>query len=280
MGIGLVILLGVLQGLTEFLPVSSSGHLRILAELFGVDDPQTLFDILLHVGSLMAVLVVYRDLFWKMLKGLGRFLKRPGTLGDEPYARLVLLAGVGTVPTGAIAVAFGDRMEGLAAQLAFVGSMLLVNGCILLGLGVVNRGAMADERAGGAGRRSLEELRISDVLIVGTAQGFGIFRGISRSGSTIAAGLLVGLKQDAAAALSFVLSVPAILGALVMKMDFDAIEAEGVGVYILGATVSAVVGTVALLLVLRLLNRGKLHHFAWYCFAVGVFALLWPALSG
>ncbi len=276
MGIGLVVLLGVLQGLTEFLPVSSSGHLRILAELFGVDNPQTLFDILLHVGSLVAVVVVYRELFWKMLWAFGRFLRRPASLADEPYARLVLLAGVGTVPTGAIAITFGDRMEGLAAEMAFVGAMLLVNGFILIGLGVMNRRAMADDASS---RRSLEELRVTDALIVGTAQGFGIFRGISRSGSTIAAGLMVGLQQDAAAALSFVLSVPAILGALVMKMDFEAIQAEGVGAYIVGAVVSAVVGTIALWVLLRLLNRGKLHHFAWYCFAAGLFALLWGPLS-
>ena len=275
MAIGLVIALGVLQGLTEFLPVSSSGHLRVLSELFEVQDPKTLFDILLHVGSLVAVLVVYRRLFIGIVVGFWRLVSRRGTWSEEADARLGVFAIVGTVPTALIAVLLGDWMEGLAADIRFVGAMLIVNGCVLLGLGVLGRRALRNANPG----RDLSEMRISDALIIGSTQGLGIFRGISRSGTTITAGLMTGLSQEAAAAFSFVLSVPAILGALVLKFDSAAIAADGAGSYILGAVVAAVVGILALTLLLRLLRKGQLHHFAWYCFALGALVLVYPALS-
>ena len=269
MGIWLVLGLGALQGLTEFLPVSSSGHLRLLAAWFGVEDPQTLFDILMHVGTLLAVFVVYRKLFGKMLNALWRLIRAPSTWPSEPYARVAVFAAIATVPTGIIAIAAGDAMESLSAAPWVVGVALLVNGCILLFLGRLSSRSSATSDG-----RSLEELKLSDALLVGTVQGLGIFRGISRSGSTITAGLVTGLRQDAAAAFSFVLSVPAILGALVLKFDSSAVaSADQAWLYLAGAVTSGVVGTAALIAVLRLLRGGRLHVFAWYCFAVGAIAI-------
>ena len=272
MVLGLVVALAVLQGLTEFLPVSSSGHLRVLGEVFGVEDPATLFDIMLHVGTLVAVVVVYRKVFGRMLSASWRFARRRSGFADEPDLRLAVYAIVATIPTGIIAVLLGDAMEGLAQDISFVGAMMLVNGCILLVLGRLVGGAAPGSVAK---RRGLDELRLGDALVIGTVQGLGIFRGISRSGSTITTGLVVGLQREAAATFSFVMSVPAILGALVLKFDPDKIGADGAGPYVLGALVAAVVGTAALLVLLRLLRSGRLHHFAWYCFAVGVFAIAW-----
>lgn len=263
----LVVALAVLQGLTEFLPVSSSGHLRLLSELWGVEDPQTLLDIMLHVGTLVAVVVVYRTLFAKMTGATLRVVAKPKRWAEEPYARLVALAIVGTVPTGAIAILLGDTMESAAASIAFVGGALVVNGVVLLVLGWLSK------RRGAQEGRPIEALRLTDALVIGTAQGFGIIRGISRSGSTITAGMAVGLNQDAAAAFSFVLSVPAILGAMVMKFDAEAMAAGQLAPTLVGMLVAALVGTLALILLLKLLGKGKLHHFAWYCFALGAAAI-------
>jgi undecaprenyl-diphosphatase len=276
----LAIALGVLQGLTEFLPVSSSGHLRLLEALFGVEDPQTFFDILLHLGSLVAVFIVFRAVFWRMITATGRVLRRPTRLAEglaaEPDARLVLLAAVATVPTGLIGVLLGDVMEGLAGDIWVVGVALLVTAAILVLLGRLT----AHRAASGQPGRSLGELRLTDALLVGTVQGLAVFRGISRSGSTITAGLAVGLDREASAALSFVLSVPAILGALVMKFDAAALQTGQVAIFAAGALASAVVGTLALLLLLRMLRAGRLHHFAWYCLALGLAAIVYGLLPG
>ena len=268
MGLGLALLLGVLQGLTEFLPVSSSGHLRLLEHWGGVQHPTTFFDILLHVGTLFAVFFVYRDVFRRMTVSLWKCVFRSSKFKDEPDARLFLLACLATVPTGVIAIAFGDSMEAFAGAPTFVGSMLVMNGFLLLGLGWLQKAQKEGEG------RTLEELTAKDALVIGAIQGLGIFRGISRSGSTITAGLGLKLNQEAAAAFSFVISVPAILGALVMKVDEAGATGMEAHVLILGAITAAVVGTIALIVLLKLLKKGHLHHFAWYCFALGVIAML------
>lgn len=271
MALGLVVLLAIVQGIAEFLPISSSGHLRVIAEVFGLDDPQTLFDILLHVGTLVAVVVVYFERIRGLLGAFGRLLRRDRPIKEQwhsdPNLRVLAFVVVATIPTGLIAIAVGPLLEGWAASLAFVGTALLVNAVLLVLLGRLiktNRGT-----------RSLEELTLKDALLIGLAQGFAVTRGISRSGSTITAGLLLGLRQDAAASFSFLLSIPAILGALVLTLkDFDGgFDALVPG--LIGAVIAGVVGVIALKLLLRLLDRGRLGLFAVWCAAVGVFALVW-----
>lgn len=274
MALGLVVALAVLQGLTEFLPVSSSGHLRLLSEWFGVDRPQTLFDIVLHVGTLVPIVFVYRGELGRMIAACWRVLRAPRTLPDEPYARLTLLVGVATVPTGIIALTIGHAMEALAMDIAFVAAALTVNGVVLLGLGVLQA------RPSAVDGRTLDELRVRDALIVGTLQGFAIFRGISRSGSTITAGLLCGIERETAAAFSFLLSIPAILGALILEFDAEALGGEGLPVFLLGGVVAALSGLFALVVLLRMLRRGRLHHFAWYCFALAALAFWWRFTTG
>lgn len=274
MTVGLVILLAVTQGLTEFLPVSSSGHLRLLQRGFGVDAPQTLFDIVLHVGTLFPVLFVYRREIGRMLDGLWASARRGATPAQTAHARLALLVVVGSVPTAFIGLGLGEVMESLALDLAWVAVALTVNAFILFGLGFLQR------RGEAAPGRSLQELTIRDALLVGTVQGVAVFRGISRSGSTITAGMLSGLDRESAAAFSFLLSVPAILGALLLKIDIDLIAADGLSIYLLGGAVAAATGTVALLVLLRLLRRGRLHLFAWYCLAIAAIAMYWRFSNG
>jgi len=282
MSIPLAILLAVLQGLAEFLPISSSGHLRILQELFGIDDPQTLFDVLLHLGTLVAVVWVYRDLLWRMTRDTFAALARPAHLAasyrERRDFRLFVLVCLGMVPTGLIAITLGDTFEGWAASLSFVGAALLVNAVMLVFLGrlLARRTRSPDVADHGLG---LDQLGFRHALLIGAVQGLAVIRGISRSGSTITGGVLFGLRQDAAAAFSFLLSIPAIVGALVLSLrDYHgdgAILVPG----LIGAVVAAVVGVIALRLLLSMLGQGRLGLFAGWCAAVGLAAILWDAFG-
>lgn len=272
MGIGVVVLLAIVQGIAEFLPISSSGHLRVAAELFGLNDPQTLFDVMLHVGTLVAVVVVYRDRVSGLFGALGRLLRGQVQWRTDADLRLMTFVVVGTIPTGIIAIALGQTLEKWAASLVFVGVALLVNAVMLVVLGRLIRDPRRAKNA-----RDLSAMTMKDALLIGLAQGVAVTRGISRSGSTITAGVLLGLRQDAAATYSFLLSIPAILGALVLSLkDFDG-EASALLPGLLGAVIAGIVGVIALKLLLKLLDRGRLGLFAGWCAAVGVFALIWHA---
>jgi len=277
MGLWLVVLLAVVQGVAEFLPISSSGHLRIFQEVLGLEDPQTLFDVMLHVGTLVAVVWVYRERVAAVLAGAWRAVaRRNGRTLPEFWAadadfRLFALVGLATLPTGVIALLVGPLLEGWAGSLAFVGAALLVNACLLFVLDRLLRSGKAT--------RGLETLTWKDALLIGLAQGLAVTRGISRSGSTITAAVALGIKQDAAAAFSFLLSIPAILGALVLTLkDFDG-ELDLLLPGVFGAVIAAVVGIAALKLLLRILDKGRLGLFAGYCALVGLGALIWHFTS-
>ncbi len=270
MAITLTVALAVLQGLTEFLPVSSSGHLRLLSAFFGVEEPQTFFDVALHVGTLIPILVVYRESVGKIARELFAVAGRSVTLEASPYARLGWFVLVASIPTGVIGILVGPMMETLAADTLWVGAALAVNGCLLLFLGRLSRRIDA-----GGDARSIEELTARDAVIIGVIQGGAVFRGISRSGSTITAGLLTGLDREAAATFSFLISIPAITGALVLKLAQGGLSGvDGVSLAV-GVLVSALVGWLALKWLLRLLHGGGLTHFAWYCFVLSGVTILW-----
>lgn len=270
MALTLTVALAVLQGLTEFLPVSSSGHLRLLSAFFGVEEPQTFFDVALHVGTLIPILLIYRGTVAKILGELLAVMGRSASLETSPYARLGLFVVVASVPTGLMGVFVGPLMEALAADLLWVGAALSVNGVLLLFLGRLSR-----RIDGGGQARSIEALTGRDALVIGTVQGCAVFRGISRSGSTITAGLLTGLDREAAATFSFLISIPAITGALVLKLAEGGLSGVDGLSLVVGVLVSAIVGWVALKWLLRLLHGGGLTHFAWYCFVLSGVTILW-----
>jgi undecaprenyl-diphosphatase len=255
--IWLALLLGVIQGLTEFLPVSSSGHLRLMAAAFGVTDPQTLFDVCVHAGTLGAVLAVYRKDVLRMLGGLFR------PSWSEPGFRLGILVVVGTIPAAVIGIGLGHFFESTFASVTAVGGFLLINGCILM----LSRNAPE-------GGRTLDELTLRDAILIGCAQSFALFRGISRSGTTIVAALKIGVEREAAASFSFLLSIPAIGGAVLLE-GRKAFADGGVDVVPLavGAVSAGLSGYIALRFLITLVRGGKLHHFAWYCWALGILAL-------
>ncbi len=253
----LALVLGLVQGLTEFLPISSSGHLRLMSAAFGVQDAQTLFDVCVHAGTLGAVLAFYRKEVLRLLKAL----LQPGW--SNPDFRLGVFIIVGTLPAAVIGIGFGDVLESNFASVTTVGVFLILNGGILM---------LA--RNPPARGRQLDELTWRDAILIGCAQSVALLRGISRSGSTIVAALKLGVDREAAATFSFLLSIPAIGGAVLLE-SAKALDEGGVPVapLVAGTVVAAISGYAALVLLVKLVKGGRLHHFAWYCWALGAVAL-------
>lgn len=252
--------LGLIQGLTEFLPVSSSGHLVLGQSVLGLKEPVLLFDIFVHVGTLAAVFVVFRSDILSMLRGLWA-TDREGRMGR----RLLFLIAVGSVPTAALGFFFKDLFESLFASTTAVGVALLITGFFLL-----------LTRLAPTGRHTLQTTGPMRALIVGLAQGLAITPGISRSGLTISVGLLLGIERRLAAHYSFLLSIPAILGALLLQIvHWDPQTEVSVSTLVTGGVVAAVSGYFALNILLRVVRAGALHWFAPYCWALGLTTLAW-----
>ena len=266
------ILLGLIQGVAEFLPISSSGHLAIAEHLLGMSgasDIPEFFDVLQHLGTLVAVFVAYwddvRDMVVEFFCGV-RDLARGSTPTPVPPARrMILLIIVGTLPL-LIVLPIKDLVEGLADNMYFVAAALLVTGCLLFASDRVRKG-----------RKTEKSATMVDVLLVGVAQAIATCPGISRSGTTITAGCFRGFDRKFAVRFSFLLSIPAILGANILSLK-DAVEAgiiwADVPVYLVGVVVSAVVGYACIRLLKMIADRGKFGAFAYYCWAVGVLTLI------
>ncbi|MGK7344790.1 MAG: undecaprenyl-diphosphate phosphatase [Candidatus Nitrospinota bacterium M3_3B_026] len=261
-------LLGAAQGLTEYLPVSSSGHLVIAQSLFGLAEPVLFFDITLHLGTLAALLYYYRGDVAAVFRGAAEGLKdiRGGegwakTLRARPGLRLGALIAVGTIPTGLVGVFFKDDFERMFGSPKLAGAMLIVTGAMLF----LTRWAPG-------GGRPITRVGWAEAVIIGVAQGLAITPGISRSGATISAALFLGVEKEDAARFSFLLSAPSIIGA--MALGF---EPDGGGVppssLALGFLASAAVGYICLALLVALLKRGKFSWFSYYCFAAGALTL-------
>ncbi len=258
------VILGLLQGITEFLPVSSSAHLVLGQKLLGLDQPELLFDVAVHVGTLFAVLVVFRAEVWAMLRGLWA-RDQEGRQGR----RLLLLVVAGSIPTAFMGLVLKDFFESLFASTAAVGLALLVTGGLLM-----------STRLAPKATRGLEQTGWGRAFGVGVAQGLAITPGISRSGATIAIGLMLGIERELAARFSFVLSVPAILGALALQIKhLDSPAQVPLAPLLTGALVAALSGYAALRVLLRVVKGGRLHWFAPYCWALGLVALAWAWLG-
>ena len=268
------VLLGFIQGLTEFLPVSSSGHLvlaqALMGEEFFASEQAVAFDLVLHLGTLLPVLWFYRADLGRMTRaslGGGAPSVEPGILGwlradpDRWLAAMVILA---TVPTGIIGVLFKDTFEALFHGVRPVGIALLITGSLLFAT-----------RWRTGGKVDAASMTVLAALILGVAQGLAITPGISRSGTTIAVALFLGFDRALAARCSFLLSIAAILGAVVLMAK------DGVGFQeiqplpmLAGFLTAMVVGYGALVMLVMLVRRGGLHRFAYYVWPVGLLALL------
>ncbi len=253
-----IIILGIVQGITEFLPISSDGHLVVADRLVGLFSHETLPEgdvletIILHLGTLLAILVAY----WRPIVRL---------LGAD--RRLIGLLVVGTIPAGVIGLLLKKYCDQWLTDPLLTGAMLLANGGLLLWINRQPQGTLA-----------YQKLNYRQTLWIGTCQAAAPLPGISRSGTTIAGGLAIGLSREDAATFSFLLAVPAISGAVLVALIELARGAEissGTETLALGAAVSFVVGLASLRLLLRVLNSGRLNWFGWWCIALGALVVGW-----
>lgn len=258
MSISAALILGVIQGLTEFLPISSSGHLAVAQHFLpGFHQPGLLFDIILHLGTLLAVLIYFRSEVALLLRGL-----TPNESGAQGR-RLIVMLVLGTIPAVIAGLTLGPLIERSFTSLAVVGLGLLVTASLLLVSKRFNRnGAQAG--------RTLDDVSTTDAVLVGVVQSAALVPGISRSGSTIVAGLGRGLSRETAARFSFLLSIPAILGATLYELPKVRLLSEGAATaYVVGFLASFLIGYIAIAIVLRCLEHHKFYAFGYYCLAVG-----------
>lgn len=265
------ILLGILQGVTEFLPVSSSGHLAIAEHLLNMTEASEIpqfFDVLLHLGTLIAVFIAYREDILEMIQefilGISDIAHGSTPVPVPPARRLIILIIAGTLPLFAV-LPIKDRVESLGDNMYFVAGALVVTGILLY----------ASDRVG-KGRKTEKSAPIISALLVGVGQAIATCPGISRSGTTITAGCFAGYDRRFAVRFSFLLSIPAILGANILSLK-DAIEAgiiwAEVPLYLAGVATAAAVGYLCLWLLRYIAERGKFGFFAYYCWLAGAATL-------
>ena len=256
------VLLGVIQGLTEWLPISSTGHLRLFEKMLGFEAP-ILFDVILHVGTLIVVLTFFRKEIWKMLTALMRLDLR------TEHGLMIPSIIIGTIPTALIGAIFGRQIEE-----TFQGAVPIAIAFVICGLMLYSAKT---------GKERTEKIGYSTAVIIGVAQGLAIIPGISRSGATIAAALLLGIKREQAFKFSFLLSIPTLLGALSFTVytEFGELTASGLGLaeVLVGTVATMFVGYFALKLLWKILLERKFHLFALYCWLIGA-ALIALVLSG
>ena len=242
--------------MTEFLPISSSGHLVFFQSLFGLKESQLFFDVMLHLGTLLAVVVFFWKDIARMVQGSVSTLR--GKEKDPREGKLLLLILLATVPTGLMGIVFRDWFESLFSEPKLVGVMLLVTGGVLW----VTRYVREQNR-------EIEGMTWRDAILIGIAQGLAIIPGISRSGATISTGFYCGLDRSLAGRFSFLLSIPAILGATVL--EFPKIETTGtIWVILVGTAVAFCVGLLSLRLLMGIIRAGRLFNFSYYCWGAGL----------
>lgn len=257
------ILLGILQGATEFLPVSSSGHLFIAQRLLGIREPELAFDLLLHLGTLVAVVIFLRTEIFEILSSL--FRKERGLAGERWGRREILLLVVTTIPTGVIGLVFHDTVEtGLSVWGVGVRYLLLTALLLMSNLRIRHKW-------------DPERIEVWEAVAIGIIQGLAVFPGLSRSGSTITLALLLGIAPARSVKYSFLVSLPAILGASVVTLEKGVSVLPGILPSASGFLFSLLTGYLALLLVERLVKRGRFIRFAPYtlCLAAACFFLQW-----
>ncbi|MCM2271674.1 MAG: undecaprenyl-diphosphate phosphatase [candidate division Zixibacteria bacterium] len=247
------LILGIIQGLTEFLPVSSSGHLVLAETILKMKQPGITLELLVHLGTLLSVMIYFRSQIFRLVKSL--FVREMAA-----ERRILLLLVIGTIPAGLAGVLLKDFFESTFSNPVETSIELIITGGILFLPRLV--------KAGSAG------LSLPTVIWMGIGQAISILPGISRSGSTIVAGLLAGVKPAEAAEFSFLLSIPAIAGAIILGIpDMADVAPELIMPYALAAVVSFIFGLIAVYWVLNAVKRGKFEYFAYYCFAIGLFGL-------
>lgn len=287
------VIMGIVQGLAEFLPISSSGHLAIFKYVLNIDLEASggiLFDVMLHFGTLIAIFVA----FWKEIKTLfleGIFLVRDifinlvlwirnlfqkekvsyRKIQANSYRKFVILILVSTVPTGLIGIFFNEWVEKASSTIIVPGICLWITAVVLF---------LAEHCK--PGNKHFEQITYKDAIIVGSAQGIATIPGLSRSGTTIMTCLKLGFDKEAAVKYSFIMSIPAVLGAVVLQIkDFEGIlvNPQLITNYSIGTIVAAVVGYICIKTMLVIVQEKKYRGFIYYCLTIGTIAVLWNFIS-
>ncbi len=267
------VVLGLVQGLAEFLPISSSGHLALLQQWFGIEEDKVLlFAVMLHVGTLISVFIVYWRDIWELIVELGITIKDIFTgkglrLKERPVRKLGVMIIVATIPTGIIGVLFNDFFNGLYNSVIPIGIGLIITGFLLV----------IAERMGDSSR-GIKQMNYRNALFVGVVQGIAICPGISRSGSTLFGSLLCNLDRKFAVKFVFLISIPSILGSAVMEAPAAikaGLEMSELGPILAGMAVAAVSGLIAIKTMIKIVSNKKLSYFSYYVWALGLFVVLY-----
>lgn len=269
-------LLGLIQGISEFLPISSSGHLSIAQNLLGlsaVGKEHLFFDVMLHLGTLVAVFIAYWsdivDMILELFRAIDDLIHHRSSVRTPPARRLLLMVIVGTLPLFVI-LPFKDAIESLYYNTVFIGCALLVTGVLLFFSDLVRRGHKTEKTA-----------TMRDTLIVGAAQAIATCPGISRSGTTICTGTFLGFDRKFAVRFSFLLSIPAVIGANLLDLTHaihSGIDVSQMPIYLVGIVTAAVSGYLSIRLLRMIADKGRFGWFAYYCWGIGIFTLILNAL--
>jgi len=257
------IILGAVQGLTEFLPVSSSGHLELGKAILGdnaLPSDSLLFTVVLHAATALSTVVVFRNDIWIIMKDLFRFKSSADT-------HLALNIALSTLPAACIGLFFEEELSALFdGKIRFVGAMLIITGLLLF---------LADRA-----KKTAKSVSTKDAFLIGCAQAIAILPGISRSGATIASGVLLGVDKSKAARFSFLMVLPLIFGKILKDLYDGALNESSIGSLTLfcGFTSAFVIGIIACSWMIRLVKRSQLSFFAYYCVAIGLAAILYVTL--
>ena len=264
-------ILGLVQGLTEFLPVSSSGHLAIFKNLLGNSFTELglTYDILLHLATLIAVFCVYYKDIWELITGffslIRDIVKGQLDLNKNTNQKFVILVIIGSIPAALIGILLGDAIEALPFM--FVGFALLITAAEMFFISRMKPGTI-----------TLENAKLKDSILPGLFQGFAVLPGVSRSGSTVTGAFLSGFERNFAVKFSFILSIPVILGSAlfdIIDIIKGAADAPPIGPTAVGMIIAAVSGYLSIKFMIKLFSGNKFRYFAYYCAAVGLAVIIW-----
>jgi undecaprenyl-diphosphatase len=266
----IAVLLAVIQGLTEFIPISSSGHLAVTQILLGFEEPPVAFDVVLHLGTLIAVLIYYRADVLGMIRSLGRPLGvlRPSWDTDNPEKLIVLLV-IATAVTAVIGILFKSQVEAAFSNLNHIAVEFLIGGAMML-LTIFKKNTP----------KGFAEMKVTDAVLIGFFQGLALFPAISRSGATITAALFLGINPGTAGRFSFLLSIPAILGAVILELPDigNAINnSQELMLYIVSGAIAGIVGYFTIRPLIKMLVNSRFYWFGVYCIAAAIliFGYIW-----
>lgn len=284
------IVLGALQGLAEFLPISSSGHLKVAQNLFGLGEVPLLFDVFLHLATLLAVCIYFWKKIWALLKCLGRWITRKEMpeseksddllCGTDQMGRKAIIAIIlSTIITGVMGIITSKLIPELSIKVTCAG--FLVTSCLLIFSAIIEKKRSASLEAAATpepvvGRATSQGISVLQSLVIGFMQGIGTLPGVSRSGSTIAGALFCGVDRKVAGEYSFIVSIPAILGAFILESkDLGEVNSTiGIGVVAAGCTSAFIVGYLSLALLMKMIRKGKLQWFAAYLIPAGILGMI------